>query len=91
VGTGPRPRRSPPACYELSPRETEITRLIAQGLGTGEIARRLHLSTHTVRDYVKAVFEKVEVSSRGELVAKLFADHYAPIHTEPSTQERVGE
>ncbi|MGQ0479684.1 MAG: LuxR C-terminal-related transcriptional regulator [Pseudonocardia sp.] len=45
------------------------------------MARHLHLSPHTVRDYVKAVFEKVGVTSRGELVAKLFAEHYAdPMH-----------
>lgn len=43
-----------------------------------EIAAHLHLSAHTVRDHVKVVFEKVGVSSRGELVAKLFAEHYAP-------------
>ena len=66
--------------YELSAREQEITRLIAQGLGTAAIAERLYLSTHTVRDHVKAIFEKVGVSSRGELVAKLFAEHYAPAH-----------
>ncbi len=34
-----------------------------------------------MRDYIKAVFDKVGVSSRGELVAKLFAEHYAdPFH-----------
>jgi DNA-binding CsgD family transcriptional regulator len=34
-----------------------------------------------VRDYVKTVFEKLGVSSRGELVARLFAEHYAdPLH-----------
>ncbi|HWD46022.1 MAG TPA: LuxR family transcriptional regulator, partial [Actinomycetota bacterium] len=38
------------------------------------------LSAHTVRDHVKAVFAKVGVSSRGELVARLFADHYEPVH-----------
>jgi hypothetical protein len=46
--------------------------------------RELHLSAHTVRDHVKAVFDKVGVSSRGELVAKLFAEHYAPLHLDPS-------
>jgi DNA-binding CsgD family transcriptional regulator len=76
--------------YELSAREQEITRLIAQGLGTGAIADRLHLSTHTVRDHVKAIFEKVGVSSRGELVAKLFAEHYAPSHFDGMNHDRVG-
>lgn len=66
--------------YELSAREQQITQLIARGLGTAEIAQQLFLSTHTVRDYIKATFEKVGVSSRGELVARLFAEHYAPVH-----------
>ena len=68
--------------YGLRPRELDVTRLIARGLGTSQIAAELHLSPHTVRDHVKAVFEKVGVSSRGELVARVFADHYAPVaHT----------
>jgi DNA-binding CsgD family transcriptional regulator len=69
--------------YELSPREQEIARLISAGMGTAEIASELHLSAHTVRDYIKAIFEKVGVSSRGELVAKVFAEHYAPVHIAP--------
>jgi DNA-binding CsgD family transcriptional regulator len=77
--------------YELSAREQQITELIAQGLTTAAISSRLHLSIHTVRDYVKAIFEKVEVSSRGELVAKLFAEHYAPSHTAPGGHETVGD
>jgi DNA-binding CsgD family transcriptional regulator len=65
--------------YELTPRELDVTRAIARGLGTAEIAAALHLSAHTVRDHIKVVFEKVGVSSRGELVHKVFAEHYAPI------------
>jgi DNA-binding CsgD family transcriptional regulator len=64
--------------YELTERETEVTQCIARGLPTGEIAQQLHLSPHTVRDHIKAVFEKVDVSSRGELVGKLFTEYYAP-------------
>ncbi len=67
--------------YGLSARERDVVRAISRGLSTPEIAAELFLSPHTVRDYVKAVFEKVGVSSRGELVAKLFAEHYLdPLH-----------
>lgn len=66
--------------YELSRREKEVAQLLARGASTLEIARQLFISTHTVRDYVKAIFAKLGVSSRGELVAKLFAEHYGPLH-----------
>ena len=69
--------------YALSAREQEITELISRGLATAAIAKRLHLSPHTVRDYIKAIFDKVGVSSRGELVASLFSEHYAPTHLDP--------
>jgi DNA-binding CsgD family transcriptional regulator len=62
--------------YELTPREVDVTRALARGLATNEIARELHLSPYTVQDHLKSVYEKVDVSSRGELVAKMFADHY---------------
>ena len=66
--------------YDLTDREEQITRLIARGASTADIADELFLSAHTVRDHVKAIFAKVGVTSRGELVAKLFADWYEPIH-----------
>jgi DNA-binding NarL/FixJ family response regulator len=62
--------------YELTPREVDVTRALARGLTTNEIAGELHLSRYTVQDHLKAVYEKAGVSSRGELVAKMFADHY---------------
>jgi DNA-binding CsgD family transcriptional regulator len=63
--------------YGLTPRERDVVRAIARGMSTAEMAAELFLSTHTVRDYVKSVFDKVGVSSRGELVARLFAEHYS--------------
>ncbi|MBF6335163.1 helix-turn-helix transcriptional regulator [Nocardia abscessus] len=66
------------AAYALTDREVDVTELIARGLSTAQIAAQLFLSAHTVRDHVKAIFEKVGVTSRGELVAKLFTDHYEP-------------
>ncbi|MFF9489100.1 LuxR C-terminal-related transcriptional regulator [Streptomyces sp. NPDC014676] len=65
--------------YGLTPRELEVTRLVTRGLPTAEIAATLFISPHTVRDHLKAVFGKTEVSSRGELVARLFAEHHRPV------------
>ncbi|WP_415960672.1 LuxR C-terminal-related transcriptional regulator [Streptomyces sp. 021-4] len=76
--------------YELTDRETEVTLYIARGLPTGEIAAQLHLSPHTVRDHIKAVFEKVGVSSRGELVGRLFTEYYAPLAERNMTRVHTG-
>ncbi len=75
--------------YCLTPREQQITQAVARGLSNQEIAAELFLSSHTVRDHLKAVFAKVGVGSRGELVAKLFADHYGPALHEPTAYTHV--
>jgi DNA-binding CsgD family transcriptional regulator len=62
--------------YCLTGREVQVARLVARGLSTDEIASTLFVSRHTVRDHLKAIFQKVGVSSRGELTSKLFAEHY---------------
>jgi DNA-binding CsgD family transcriptional regulator len=61
--------------YGLTARETDIVLLLCRGIGTKEIASELSISVHTVRDHLKAVFEKAGVNSRGELVAQLFSNH----------------
>jgi DNA-binding CsgD family transcriptional regulator len=74
--------------YALTEREQDIVGLIARGTSTEQIADELYLSRHTIRDHVKAVFAKVGVSSRGELVAKLFADFYEPVHAGDVSRSR---
>lgn len=76
--------------YELTPRELDVTRALARGLATIEIAQELHLSRYTVQDHLKSVYEKVGVSSRGELVAKMFADHYSDSFHDTVTHDREG-
>ena len=49
---------------ELSEREIEILRLIADGLSNAEIADRLHLSKGTVQNYVSNIFVKLDVTDR---------------------------
>jgi DNA-binding CsgD family transcriptional regulator len=61
--------------YGFTDRELEIVVMLARGLPTRQIARQLYLSPHTVRDHIKAIFDKAGVNSRGELVGKLFAEH----------------
>ncbi|MFC6879286.1 MULTISPECIES: helix-turn-helix transcriptional regulator [Actinomadura] len=65
--------------YGLTPREFEIAQLVARGLPTAEIATAVFISPHTVRGHLKALFGKTETSSRGELVARLFAVPYRPV------------
>jgi DNA-binding CsgD family transcriptional regulator len=62
----------------VTPREREIATLLAQGLSNAEIAEALVLSPFTIQDHIKNLFEKTGVSSRQELVARIFLDDYIP-------------
>ncbi|WP_026473176.1 response regulator transcription factor [Alkaliflexus imshenetskii] len=53
---------------QLTQTETEIVRMIAEGLTTKEIAARKHISHHTVMTHRKNIFRKLSVNSSSELI-----------------------
>jgi DNA-binding NarL/FixJ family response regulator len=56
----------------LSKREQDVVLCVADGLSNREIAHRLNLTEHTVKNYLVRVFDKLGVSSRGEVVLYVF-------------------
>ena len=67
----------------LSPRETEILSLVAEGLTNRQIAQRLGLSHRTVGAYLHVIYSKLGVSSRAAAVARYI--------TELGREENCGE
>jgi DNA-binding NarL/FixJ family response regulator len=55
---------------ELSPRERSVLDGLAAGLAYKQIADQLGVSIHTVRNYIRRIYEKLHVCSRTEAVAK---------------------
>jgi DNA-binding NarL/FixJ family response regulator len=53
----------------LSKREVQVVHCLAEGLGNREIADRLKLSQHTVKNHLFRIFDKLGVSSRIELLS----------------------
>lgn len=64
------PREWPPQAEveALTPRELEILRLVAEGLGNRQIAGRLGMAVTTVRTHLSSVYAKLRVKTRVELV-----------------------
>lgn len=60
----------PPKDYGLTPREKEILQLLVKGRSTKEAADQLHISYHTADGYIRTIYEKLRVHSRGSAVAK---------------------
>lgn len=55
-----------PYTSQLSPRETDIIRLIAEGLSNRDIGRRLVLSEKTVKNHVSRIFSKLHFTARSQ-------------------------
>jgi DNA-binding NarL/FixJ family response regulator len=68
----------------LSVRELDVVRCVAEGLSNREIAQRLTLREHTVKNYLFRIFDKLGVSSRVEVVLYALSGGTSPhrsLHT----------
>ncbi|MBE0543865.1 MAG: response regulator transcription factor [Verrucomicrobia bacterium] len=66
-------QKAPPsneATENLSPREQEVLDLLSQGLIYKEISDKLGISYETVHTYIRRIYEKLQVRTRTEAVAK---------------------
>jgi two-component system, NarL family, response regulator YdfI len=59
---------APAMMEDLTPREVEVLRMMAEGLGNKEIAARLSISDHTVKFHISSILAKLGASTRTEAV-----------------------
>jgi two-component system nitrate/nitrite response regulator NarL len=67
AGALPLDRPRPPT-DDLTPRERDVLRLLAEGLSNKGIAQRLSISDHTVKFHLNAILSKLNAQSRTEAV-----------------------
>jgi DNA-binding CsgD family transcriptional regulator len=70
----------------LSKREQEVVACVAEGLSNREIASRLKLTEHTVKNYLFRIFDKLGVSSRVEVVLYVFRLRKDQVANAPDNQ-----
>jgi len=69
-------RRAPglPPADELSAREREVLRLVADGASNGEIAAELFISPHTVKNHISTILVKLQVANRVQAAVRAVRD-----------------
>jgi DNA-binding CsgD family transcriptional regulator len=77
--------------YALTAREREVVELVLKGRSTEQIASALFISPYTVQDRLKAVFEKLGVRSRRDLVARIHGEQYQPLIDDNDARLRSGQ
>jgi two-component system nitrate/nitrite response regulator NarL len=75
----------------LSAREIDVVRCVSEGLTNREIAQRLKLTEHTVKNYLFRIFDKLGVSSRVEVVLYALGNGSSPRSTTASSNRRQSQ
>ena len=72
----------------LPPRLRETLQLLVEGFSEKQLADQMKLSPHTVHDYVKALYRRMGVQSRAELVARVVRTVLSERRAAPTGQRR---
>ena len=75
--------------HGISPREQEVIGVLLEGLGTAEMADRLNISEHTIRDHLKRLYRKTGTRSRSELLSILSTARMEPSGNGESRRETI--
>ncbi|MCL6612856.1 MAG: response regulator transcription factor [Peptococcaceae bacterium] len=62
---------------ELTPRESEVARYLAQGLTNKEISAKTHLAVDTVKTHLRSIYRKLGVKKRSQAITELLGGRYS--------------
>jgi len=82
--------KSEPVGENLTAREREVLGLLSQGYLYKEIAEALNISMPTVSTYIRRIYDKLHVNSRGRAVAKFNQSTLSPLPMMPPPPAAAG-
>jgi PAS domain S-box-containing protein len=79
------------AGMQLTPREREVSDLVAEGLSNRAIGERIHVSVHTVRSHLRNIMDKLGAHSRLQIAARVHQREVEAAELRSRAEDRVNE
>jgi len=73
---------------QITNRELEVLKLVAQGMSNKDIAKTLFLSTRTIKAHLASIFSKMEVASRTEAIIKGVREGWLVLDSTPTDRNK---